>query len=382
MKKLLSFILICILCLSFIGCSKKPDPNTVRVGWIGSLTGDQAVWGKSEYNALKLYFDELNSSGGVLSKKIELVGYDTRGEGAETVSATRRLIGKDNVIAILGPNASGGAISIAGVLEETHTPDISTAATNPKVTVINGVVKPYNFRVCFIDPYQGSVAASYSYKKLSARKAAILYDVGDDYSQGLTEYFSKTFKEEGGNIVSREGFKTGDVDFRAQLTKIKKANPDVIFMPLYFKEAALAAKQARELGITSTFMGGDGWPSDQLLAMAKEAVNGAYFINHLDFNDPDVLGYRTKYKDIYKVESELNGYLAYDAGKVLVAAIKKANSFDKDKIRDALENLEVQGITGRIYIGRDTHNPENKEAAIIKIENGKYEFQEKYKIEK
>ncbi|MEG0371715.1 MAG: ABC transporter substrate-binding protein, partial [Clostridium sp.] len=312
MKKIIisiSFILIFTLCL--IGCSKKTNANIVNIGWIGSLTGDQAVWGDSEYKALNMYFDKINAEGGVLGKQINLIGYDTRGEGAESVSAARRLIGKDRVVAIIGPNSSGQAISISGVLEETHTPSISTAATNPKVTVIDGTVKPYNFRVCFIDPYQGDVAASYSYNKLGAKKAAVLYDVGDDYSQGLTDYFSKTFKSLGGEIVAYEGFKTGDVDFRAQLTKIKKSNPDIIFMPLYFKEAALAAKQSREIGITSTLIGGDGWPSDQLLAIAGDTINGSYFVNHLDYNDPEVLTYRKNYKNLYSKESELNGYLAY-----------------------------------------------------------------------
>lgn len=381
-KKGLAILMVLILAfsLSLSGCGKSSGTggDTVKVGWIGSLTGDQAVWGECESNTVKMFFEDINAKGGLLGKKIEVVTYDTRGDGTEAVNAVKRLTGQDKVVAIIGPNASGQAIPISSVLEEMKVPDIATVATNPKVTVVDGKVKPYNFRVCFIDPYQGSVAAGYAADILKAKNAAILYDVGDDYSQGLTQYFEETFKSKGGNIVAKEGFKSGDVDFRPQLTKIKAANPDVIFMPYFFKEVALSSKQARELGIKATLMGGDGWPSDQLLSMAKDAVNGSYFVNHLDFDDPDVQEFKSKYKAKYGKEVELNGFLANDACLMLVEAIKKANSFDTVKIKDALETTDVKGITGKIVIGKDTHNPENKDAAIIKIEDGKYKFQQKY----
>ena len=259
-------------------------------------------------------------------------------------------------------------------------PDIATVATNPKVTIVDGKVKPYNFRVCFIDPYQGAAAAGYAVDVLKAKNAAILYDVADDYSQGLTQFFEKTFTEKGGKIVAKEAFKTGDVDFRAPLTKIKASNPDVIFMPYFFKEVALSAKQARELGIKATLMGGDGWPSEQLIIMAKDAVEGSYFVNHLDFNDPEVAGFRAKYKTTFGKDVELNGFLAYDATNMLIDAVKRANSFDTIKITAALETTNMTGITGKIVIGKDTHNPENKDAAIIKIVKGEYIFQQKYAV--
>ncbi|WDU84529.1 ABC transporter substrate-binding protein [Caloramator sp. Dgby_cultured_2] len=347
---------------------------------MGPLSGDQAVWGQCESNAVKMFFEELNNNGGLLGKKVEVVAYDTRGDGTEAVNAVRRLTSQDKVIAIIGPNSSGQAIPISSILEEMKVPDIATVATNPKVTVVDGKVKPFNFRICFIDPYQGAVAAGYAIDVLGFKKAAILYDIGDDYSQGLTQYFEETFTKKGGQIVAKEGFKTGDVDFRPQLTKIKAANPDVIFMSYYYKEVALSAKQARELGITATLMGGDGWPSEQLMTMAGDAVEGSYIINHLDFDDPEVQPFRNKYKEKFGKDSEINGYLATDACTLLVEAIKKANSFEGEKIKEALEGIEIKGITGNIKIGKDTHNPENKEAAIIKIENGKYKFVEKYAV--
>jgi branched-chain amino acid transport system substrate-binding protein len=381
MKKILSLLIVFVLVISlFSGCAKKEAGDVIKVGWIGPLSGDQAVWGQCESNAVKMFFEELNNNGGLLGKKVEVVAYDTRGDGTEAVNAVRRLTSQDKVIAIIGPNSSGQAIPISSILEEMKVPDIATVATNPKVTVVDGKVKPFNFRICFIDPYQGAVAAGYAIDVLGFKKAAILYDIGDDYSQGLTQYFEETFTKKGGQIVAKEGFKTGDVDFRPQLTKIKAANPDVIFMPYYYKEVALSAKQARELGITATLMGGDGWPSEQLMTMAGDAVEGSYIINHLDFDDPEVQPFRNKYKQKFGKDSEINGYLATDACTLLVEAIKKANSFEGEKIKEALEGIEIKGITGNIKIGKDTHNPENKEAAIIKIENGKYKFVEKYAV--
>jgi branched-chain amino acid transport system substrate-binding protein len=382
-KKALALVLTGIFALSLglTGCgNSQKASDTVKIGWIGSLTGDQAVWGICESNTVKMVIDDLNKSGGLLGKQVQLVAYDTRGDATEAVNAVKRLTGQDKVIGIVGPNASGQAIPISSVLEEMKVPDIATVATNPKVTIVDGKVKPYNFRVCFIDPYQGAAAAGYAFDVLGAKSAAILYDVADDYSQGLTQFFEKTFTEKGGKIVAKEAFKTGDVDFRAPLTKIKESKPDVIFMPYFFKEVALSSKQARELGIKATLMGGDGWPSEQLISMAKDAVEGSYFVNHLDFNDPEVAGFRAKYKTTFGKDVELNGFLAFDATNMLIDAVKRANSFDTTKITAALETTNMTGITGKIIIGKDTHNPENKDAAIIKIVNGQYIFQQKYAV--
>lgn len=394
-KKFISVLLALTVAISLIlsGCTQsspgedklkeedKPKEEVVKIGWIGSLTGDQAVWGQCESNTVKMMFEDVNNSGGLLGKKFEVISYDTRGDGQEAVNVVKRLTGQDKVIAIIGPNTSGSAIPISSVLEEMKVPDIATVATNPKVTVVDGKVKPFNFRVCFIDPYQGAVAAGFAADVLKAKTAAVLYDVADDYSQGLTQYFVETFEKKGGKIVAKEGFKFGDADFRPQLTKIKAADPEILFMPYFFKEVALSAKQARELGIKATLMGGDGWPSEQLLSMAQDAVEGSYFVNHLDFDDPDVQDFKKKYKDKYGKDVELNGYLAHDASLMLIDAIKRANSVDPVAIRDALETTNIKGITGKIAIGKDTHNPENKEAAIIKLDKSTatgYKFVQKY----
>ena len=381
---LISVLLIFTLMLSGCGGSgstSNTSEDVIKIGWIGSLTGDQAVWGTCESNTIKMLIEETNANGGILGKKLEGVYYDTKGDAAEAVNAVKRLISQDKVVAILGPNASGQALAISSVLEQYKVADIATVATNPKVTVNDdGSVKPYNFRVCFIDPYQGAVAAGYAYDKLGYKNAAILYDVASDYSQGFTEFFEKTFTEKGGKIVAKEGFKEGDVDFRPQLSKIKEANPDIILMPYYYKEVALSANQARELGITATLIGGDGWPSDQLMTMAKDAIEGSYIVNHLDFNDPEAKPLQDAYKAKYNLPLELNGYMANDAFLLLEAAIKDANSFDPVKITESLTKVSVKGVTGNITISPDNHNPVGKEAAIVKIENGNYIFQEKYGV--
>lgn len=386
-KKVLSLVsVLLVFTLMLTGCggsgsTSGASSDVIKIGWIGSLTGDQAVWGTCESNTIKMLIEQVNADGGILGKQVEGVYYDTKGDAAEAVNAVKRLISQDKVVAILGPNASGQALAISSVLDQYKVSDIATVATNPKVTVNDdGTVKNYNFRVCFIDPYQGAVAAGYAYDKLGLKNAAILYDVASDYSQGFTEFFEKTFTEKGGKIVAKEGFKEGDVDFRPQLSKIKEANPDVILMPYYYKEVALSANQARDLGITATLMGGDGWPSDQLMTMAKDAIEGSYIVNHLDFNDPEVKPLQDSYKAKYNLPMELNGYMAHDAFLLLEAAIKDANSADPEKITESLTKVSVEGVTGTIKISPETHNPDGKEAAIVRIESGDYIFQEKYGV--
>ncbi|PKL25739.1 MAG: ABC transporter substrate-binding protein [Spirochaetae bacterium HGW-Spirochaetae-3] len=371
-----------LVALVLISCGGAQKADVIKVGWFGALTGDQAVWGNNEFNTVKMLFEEINAAGGVtVAGKVytlEAVGYDNKGDAQEAVNVVRRLTSQDKVIAILGPNASGNAIPIAPILESAKVPDIATVATNPKVTVLDGKVKPYNFRVCFIDPYQGAVAAGYAYEVLGSRKAAVLYDVSDDYSQGLRQFFVENFKKLGGEIVADESFKSGDVDFRPQLSKIKSQNPDIIFMPYFFKEVALSANQARELGMTQVMMGGDGWPSEQLISMGGAAVEGCYFVNHLDYDDPDVADYKARYLKKYGIETELNGYLVHDAVLMLVDALKRADKPDGESVAKALESTNIKGITGKIAISPETHNPEGKDAAIIKIIGGKYKFQQKY----
>ena len=406
---LLSVVLCLVMAMSLFGCgapaatTPAPAPaapdapavdapaapeapastEVVKVGWLGSLTGDSAVYGIASSNSVKMFFEDLNKEGGLLGRQVEVICYDTKGDAGEAVNAAKRLTGQDKVIAIIGPNASGHVIALASVMEEMQIPNISEIATNPKATVgDDGKVNPFTYRACFIDPYQGAVAAGFASDTLGVKKAAIFYDISSDYSQGLVQFFEEGFLAKGGEIVAKEAYKTGEVDFRAQLTKIKEAQPEIIFAPFFFKDAALFSKQARELGITATFLGGDGWSSDQLVPMAGDAVEGAYFVTHLDYQDATVKEYLAKYEGKYNMTLAVAaGFLSWDASVMLADAVNRANSLDPIEINKALESCDVQGVTGRIKISADTHNPEGKDAIILQIVDGAYSFVEKYSVQ-
>ena len=384
MKKIISTVMVCLLVFGFAACGGggTEDPEVIKVGWIGALSGDQAPWGTCESQALQMYIDEQNAAGGVLGKQLKLVTYDTKGDANESVNAVKRLIANDGVSAILGPNASASAIAIKGALNEGKVPDIATVATNPEITVNkDGTINPYNFRVCFTDPYQGAVAGGFAAEELGLKTAAVLYDVASDYSQGFTEFFVETFEAKGGKVVASEGFKAGDADFRPQLTKIKETDPDVILMPYFYKEVALSANQARELGIDAIFMGGDGWPSDTLFEMAGDSLEGSYVVNHFDYNDPAAAEITAAYQEKYGVAPEINAYMVHDAFDLLIAAIEKAGSTDSEAIAAALTQVEVAGVTGTIRLGEDSHDPVGKEASmqqIVKSETAKDGFEYKF----
>ena len=386
MKKIVAMLLVLVLSFTLAGCGGGGgDGDVVNIGWIGSLTGPQALWGQCEWATVQMFFEEINEAGGINGKTFHPIGLDSRGEPEEAVNAARRLVDQ-GVIAVIGPNASRQAIPVGDVLVEAKVPGVSTVATNPRVTIDdNGNVKPYYFRVCFIDPYQGAVAAGFSFDELGARTAAVLYSVGDDYSTGISEFFRAEFISKGGTIVADEAFVEADVDFRPQLTAIRDSNPDVIFMPFAYMQVALAANQARELGITATLIGTDTWPSEELLTMAADAIEGSFFVNHLDFADPDVQDFRNAYMaSSFNPEApngiapELNGFMAWDAATMVVEAIKKSGSFDPSDIARAMSTIDFQGLTGRIEIDPTTHNPGSKHAAIKTIQNGEYVFVMRY----
>ncbi len=379
-KKVAIVALVLIMLLSLTACQKEAKEDTIKIGFFGALSGDQAVWGQADRDGLILTVEQINEAGGILGKQVELVIYDDKGDQLEAVNVVKRLINEDKVVAIVGCNSSGRGIAVAPVAEAGKVPVISTFGTNPRVTVPEeGKLMKYTFRVCFIDPYSGEVTAKFAWNDLGARKAAVLYEISSDYSVGVRDFFKQSWEELGGEIVADEAFKTGDVDFRAQLTTIKEADPDVIVMPFLYKEVALSAKQARDLGITATMLGGDGWPSSALLEMAADAVEGSYFINHADVDAPHLQEWRKQFEERFGHDIEINSIMSHDTMLMIKAAIEQAGKAEPEAIRDALENLKgVEGFSGTITIDPATHNPVGKAAVIIAIKDGKFQFYKQF----
>lgn len=377
MKKrwMISLLLVIVLLGSTLSACKPAEAQTIKVGNLVALTGGSATWGQSENNALKLVIEKINKDGGVNGKQIELITYDSRADKLEAVNVVKRMVEQDKVIAIIGPGQSGVANAVREVVNSAKVPLIATTATNPTVTVADdGSVVPYSFRACFIDPFQGTVAGQFSLKDLNAKTAATLYDIGDEYSQYLSKYFIEAFEKGGGKIVASEAFRSGELDFRAQLGKIKDGNPDVIFIPTMQKEAALAAKQARDLGITATLMGGDGWGSPDIFDLSGGAIEGGYYVNLAAMEDPTIQGFLTEYKAKYNLDPVMpNPLMAYDAMIWLADALKRTNGEGGEKLATALANTkDLQVLTGKLTIDPATHNPLNKPAVIQQCKEGKF----------
>lgn len=370
-----------LLLLALAGSAFAAD--VIKIGHTVSLTGGASMWGQSEARALDMLAKKINASGGVLGKQIEFVRYDNRNDAVEAVNVARRLV-SDGVIAVIGPAQSGNSIATAPVLEKAKIPMVVTTATNPYVTIDQktGKVRPFAFRPCFIDPFQGTVAARFAITDLGAKKGAILYDVGSDYGQWLAKYFEEAFVAKGGVIVAKEAFRSEELDYRAQLGKMKDLLPDVIFIPTSQKEAAMAAKQARDLGIKATLLGTDNWGSPDIIELGGSAIDGGYFVNLADLADPDIKDFVAEYKAEFGEEPVLpNPVMAQDALIMIVEAIKKAGSTDGKKMAEALANLkDIKVTSGPLTIDPANHNPLDKPAVIqqVDVTNKTFKFVKKY----
>jgi branched-chain amino acid transport system substrate-binding protein len=375
MKKL-SYLLIIITVISALylsGCTKSSQ-NEILIGEYASLTGSEATFGISSDNGLKLAVNEVNSSGGVLGKKIKLITYDDQGKPSEAATVVQKLINKDRVVAIVGEVASSRSKAGAQICQSSKIPMVSPASTNPEVTAIGD----YIFRVCFIDPFQAEVMSKFAIQSLKIKRVAVLQDVKNAYSTGLAEFFVKKFKEMGGDIVEVQSYQSGDKDFKAQLTAIKSKNPEGVFIPGYYTDVGLIAIQAREIGITQPLFGSDGWESEKLTeGKAADALEGCFFSTHVSTEDPspNVQNFIAKYKAKYNMMPDAMSFLAYDAGMIMFDAIKRAGSTENDKIKDALASTkDFDGVTGKISMN-DQRNAV-KPAVILEIKNGLFKYKE------
>ncbi|MGA8660179.1 MAG: ABC transporter substrate-binding protein [Chthoniobacterales bacterium] len=347
--------------------------DTIKIGEFGSLTGDNASFGISQNNGVKMAVEEINAAGGVLGKKIDLLVEDNETKQGETTTIVRKLISQDHVVALIGEVASSKSLEAAPIAQEAKIPQIATAATNPRVTQTGD----YIFRVCFIDDFQAQVIARFVLEKLQKKKVAFMTDVKQDYSVGLTNFAKDYFLKNDGQVVKEQSYSSGDKDFRAQLTDIKAANPDVIIITGYYPEAALIAKQARQFGIKSIFVGGDGWDGSSLIPVGGKAIEGAFYSTHFSVDDksPAVQEFVTKYKAKYNAVPDAFAALGYDAAKLLADAIKRAGGTESQKLRDAIATTkDFPGVSGKITINAERNA--DKPAVILTIRDGALHYYE------
>jgi len=370
MKRTLSIVALAMLvALALVSCAPK-GPAEIVIGGVGPVSGEAATFGKSTQEGCELAVEEWNAKGGVLGQQIKLVYEDDKGDAAEGAAVWTKLIQQDKVVAIVGTVMSKVSLAGAPISEQYGVPMISPTSTNPSVTFADGKLREFVFRACFIDPFQGTVGAKFAFDDLGARKAAAIFDVGNDYTKGLSEFFRDTFIALGGEIVAFEAHATGATDFKAQLTKIVQAKPDVVYISDYYNDVALIAKQLRELGFTGPLVGGDGWDSPDLVKLGGEAVENGFFTNHYSKDDtrPEVQDFVKKYTAKFGAAPDALATLAYDAMNIMLDAISRAGSTEGVKIRDALKATDFAAVSGRTMFD-EQHNPV-KAAAIIEIKGG------------
>lgn len=352
--------------------TRMVEGDTIVVGEVGSMTGNEATFGISTHQGIDLAMRQINAEGGIKGKKIKLVSLDDQGKPDEAALATTKLITQDRVIAVLGEVASSRSLYMAPIAQDAKIPMISPSSTNPKVTQIGD----YIFRVCFIDPFQGQVMAKFAIENLKIKKVAVLRDVKNDYSIGLADFFEDTFKKMGGTIVVDQSYSNGDIDFKAQLTDIRGKAPEAIFVPGYYGDVGLIARQARELGITVPLLGGDGWDSPKLKEIGGKAMDNSYYSNHYSAEDksPHVQEFIKNFKQDFKVVPDGLAAMGYDAMMVLGDAMKRAPVLSAAAIRDALATTkDYQGVTGKITINSE-RNPV-KSAVVLKVQDGEFKYQ-------
>lgn len=373
MKKFISLVLVVTVALSMIltGCKSAETSTTIKLGLLVPKTGKIAQYGIAVENAVKLAVKEANDAGGINGKQVELFSYDNEADATKSVSLFNRLVDNDKIDALIGPVISSTSLAVAPVANELKIPMISPTATNKDVTV----GYDYVFRACYIDPYQGAVVGKFASENLKATKAAVLVNTASDYSVGLAEAFKASFEAKGGTITNYESYTDADKDFKSILTTIKAGNPEVIFIPDYYNAVGNIASQIKEVGITASLLGGDGW--DDIQKEYADVVEGGYFANHYatSDNDPVVVNFINAYKAAYNETPNALGALGYDATKVMLAAFAKAESNDSEKVLEALKATDIDAVCGHIVF--DENGDPKKAISMIKVTGGELQLEAK-----
>lgn len=374
-KVLTALVLGTVLAGLAAGCGggeKKAD--IIKVGANLEMTGGSASYGISSKNAIELAFKEINEKGGINGKQLELVVADNKSEAAEATNAMQKLVSQDNVVAVIGPNLSSSVIAASAINNSAKVLDIAPMATNPYVTVdqASGKTKDFNYRTCFIDPFQGTVMAKFATAELGVGNAAILIDNSSDYAKGLAQFFKENFVKEGGAVTAEESYLQKDTDFKATLTKIKATNPDFLYVPGYYQEVGLIVKQARELGMNMPIAGGDGWDSAKMPEIAgAAALNNTYFSSLYSPDDSSDINknFVAAYEKAYGQKPDVFAALSYDSALLVAEAIKNAGSTEPAKISEAMAKINgFSGVSGSVTFD-DKHNPV-KSAVILEYKDG------------
>jgi branched-chain amino acid transport system substrate-binding protein len=363
----------------FSGCSGG-DSDNIKVGLIAELTGDIPAVGASCKNAAEMAVKEINDAGGIQlgdkKFKVDLFIEDNAGKADQSASSAQKLITQKKVVTIVGPNASRYALPASEIAESSKVVLITPWSTTPKTTLDSktGAAKKYVFRACFIDPFQGRVIAKFALDNLKLKKAAVLYDVASEYNKGIAEIFKEVYEQNGGKVVAFETYTTNDKDFSSQLTKIKKANPEVVFLPNYYSEVPLQIQQAKRLGLSVPFIGSDSWGSEELLKLCGKDCNDYYFSTHYaaDASTPATKKFIESYKAKYGATPDDVAALTYDSFGLLWQALKTAGKNDRQAVRDALAKIpQYDGVTGSMQFKEGSGDP-IKSAVILKIKDGKF----------
>ena len=375
----IAVFVVFFLLTALAACNRPPDPpnpnsGPIRIGYFGDLSGPTFNFGKSAINGVLMAVDEINRTGGINGRKLDVVIEDDQGSPERAASLITKLINQDKVIAVIAGGASGPSLAAAPRAQAAKIPLISPSSTDPAVTRTGD----YIFRVCFIDAFQGEVMARFATEVLKVSKAAIMVDFNNPYSRGLSEFFENSFKELGGEIVTKQSYAQGDPDYKGQLSTIAAAAPEVIYVPGYYGDVGLMAKQARQLGLTQPLLGGDGWDAPEIWELGGAALNGSYISNHYSVEDPSpqIQEFVKNYKLLYaNLTPDAHAALGYDALRFLAEAIQKVGTGDSQKLRDALAaTKDFAGVTG--VISMDAERNAVKPAVVLKLEDTKYVYQE------
>lgn len=365
------------------GCAsenKTAQSNLIVIGANLEMTGANASFGTSSLNGIHMAVEDANIKGGILGKKVQVVGVDNRSEVAGSADALAKLV-TAGAVGVIGPDTSSNVIALAPLVSSDKIPLITPSGTNPSITVdpSTGKTREFIFRACFTDPYQGRIMADFAADRLKAKKAAVLVDNSSDYSMGLADFFTQQFERKGGAVSGREAYMAKDVDFKPILTKILAQNPDIIFIPGYYQEVGLIIRQAREMGASMPILGGDGWDSDKLVEIASpQNLQNTYFCNHYsqDDNNPALQEFIRKYEARYGYKPDSFAVTAYDSANLMMEAIERAGSTKAEAVSGELTKIrDFPGISGQITID-DKHNTVSS-GIIMKFSGGKREFVER-----